>query len=360
MNTRDQPLFSIIIPVYQCEKTLERSIKSVLSQNEDCYEIVLVDDGSTDDSGHIADYYMNMFPHKIKTIHKSNEGPLLARLDGITISTGQYLMFLDADDTYQPEILHQIKSAIERYQADMVIFNYYRSFIDGSLHLSQPQYSNDHVFEGTDLKQLYKDMITGVDLNCVWQKCVSRKLLINIEELRQYEKIVIGEDKLLSLEMVRNAKRVVYIADGLYKYYISSQSLSHNLTLKHYQDMAIVHIQTLQYASYMGCEDYKDLCYKNKIEFGMSCLYSIAEKVLLHKKKLKDFVNLAQYTVGDKEYWKAYDCCKKIITIHKRIVCFLLKYKMIYLTFIYFYIGIFIKRIINDVSVGDNECELNE
>jgi len=95
MNT----IFSIIIPVYNVEDYLEECIKSVLSQDFSDYEIILVDDGSTDNSGNICDNYRNNY-EKIKVIHKENGGSSSARNEGIKKAVGRYILFLDSDDFY--------------------------------------------------------------------------------------------------------------------------------------------------------------------------------------------------------------------------------------------------------------------
>lgn len=344
MNINSKPFFSIIIPVYQCENTLRHCVESVLLQNEDSYEIILVDDGSTDKSGEICDYYANMVSDKIIIIHEPNEGPLIARINAIHIAKGQYLMFLDSDDRYLPGILEQVKNAIETHRADMVIFNHFRILPGGNNQLYVAQYPDGKVFEGSDLTQLYIDAITGANLNALWQKCISRELLLNTEEFRQYGKMMMGEDKLISLTAIGRASRVVYLADGLYEYHVAPQSVSHNLSLGHYQDMESVYFQTLNYISQWKLDPYRSVCCKNKVEFGLSCLYSVADKISQRKKDISEFEALACYIISDQEYWKAFDICKKRMSLHMRIACWLLRHKWIRITFAYLYTGIIMKR----------------
>lgn len=340
----DRIFFSIIIPAYQCERSLRRCVESVLAQEEESYEIILTDDGSTDKSGEICDFYADMFQDKVKVIHKPNEGPLLARLDAIQAAGGQYMMFLDADDIYLPGILGRVKRAIEVCQADMVIFNHFRVSPDGNRWLYTPQYPDGTVFEGSDLTQLYADAVTGENLNALWQKCIYRGLLAKAEEFRRFGKMMIGEDKLISLKAIGNAVKVVYLADGLYEYRIMQQSVSHALSIKHYRDMSKVYLQTLEYMSKWELNDRRSLCGKNKVEFGLKCLYSVADHIRLNKKGVSEFAALARFIAADQEFWDAFDLCRKNIAPHKRIACRLLRRKLVYLTFAYLYAGIFVKR----------------
>lgn len=334
--SKNDPFFSIVIPVYQCEKTLGESVRSILQQDEESYEIILVDDGSTDRSGTICDYYANAFPSKVKVIHKKNEGPLLARIDAVEAATGTYIMFLDADDTYVEGILSQIKKIIYEFSVDMVIFNHMRIFQNGIKRKYDPQYADKTIFEGRSLERLYADAVTGVNLNAVWQKCVRRTLLQNAEEYRRYGNMIMGEDKLLSLEMLNHSKRVIYLSDGLYQYHISETGLSHAFSMRHYQDMSIVYHIALQYGRQWGVKDCVPQYNKDKVMLGIKCLYSIADQVHKNKKKKSDFTLLAQKIIEDLEFWKAYDECKKHVGTKVHIICWLLRHKKMEIVYLCF------------------------
>ena len=340
-----KPLFSIIIPVYQSESTLNRCISSVLRQKENNYEVILVDDGSTDGSGKICDDYAGKFPDIFSVIHKTNEGPQFARIDGINAARGQYLMFLDADDAYTPDLLKRIKTVIEARQADMLIFNYFRKFADGEVQLNKPLYLDGQQFEGKALLQLYTALITGPELNALWQKCICRTILPDLEQIRQNGSMIIGEDKLFSMALADNAERVVYLADGLYDYYIGEHSISHNLSLRHYKDMSKVYLQTLRYMSHWKLNHYRVFCCQYKVESGLSCLYSVVDKIQAHQKKYKDFTEMASYIIDDREYWNAFAFYRNKMSFYKRAACFMLRCRRIYVLFAYLYIGVLIRNI---------------
>lgn len=115
-----KPFFSIIIPVYQAEKSLERCVQSVLTQECSDYEILLVDDGSTDNSGTICDAFAER-DARVKVIHQPNAGVSLARNAGIQMATGEYLLFLDSDDALMPQGLTTLANATNNGIADVVI-----------------------------------------------------------------------------------------------------------------------------------------------------------------------------------------------------------------------------------------------
>lgn len=96
------PKVSVIVPVYNVEPYLRQCLDSIVSQTLKDIEIILIDDGSTDGSGEICDEYKRE-DHRIRVIHKVNEGLSAARNDGIDASTAPYIMFVDGDDWVEPE-----------------------------------------------------------------------------------------------------------------------------------------------------------------------------------------------------------------------------------------------------------------
>ena len=111
--------YSVIIPLYNRQDTIESCIDSVLNQTYKDYEIIIVDDGSTDDSSKIADNYASRFEN-IKVIHKENGGLSSARNTGVEIACGEYILFLDSDDLWEETLLESVYP----YPSDLTIFGY--------------------------------------------------------------------------------------------------------------------------------------------------------------------------------------------------------------------------------------------
>lgn len=114
------PKLSIIIPVYNAEKFLGECIDSVLAQTFTDYEIILVDDGSTDESGNICDQYVLRLPDRIKVVHKLNGGAASARNAGLAEARGEYIGFVDGDDTILPDMYRILMENMISYDADIV------------------------------------------------------------------------------------------------------------------------------------------------------------------------------------------------------------------------------------------------
>lgn len=119
-------MISIIIPVYQVEKYLKNCLESVLWQDYSDYEIIIVDDGSTDGSGAIADAYAAEYPGKITVIHQANMGLGGARNTGIEQAKGEFLFFLDSDDTISAHALKVLAQHTNDPTVDIIIFDFLR------------------------------------------------------------------------------------------------------------------------------------------------------------------------------------------------------------------------------------------
>ena len=123
----DKCRISIIIPVYNAEEYLDRCLESISEQSYMSYEVILVDDGSTDSSPLICDRYSATDP-RFRTIHKRNGGVSTARNAGIDLAKGEYLMFVDSDDALLPEALERM---MEGVAGEDVVIGGYTTFIGG-------------------------------------------------------------------------------------------------------------------------------------------------------------------------------------------------------------------------------------
>jgi glycosyltransferase involved in cell wall biosynthesis len=123
-----QPLFSIIIPVYNTEKYLRHCLDSVLAQTFKDFEVILVDDGSTDGTGQICDEYAAK-DNRFQVIHKKNGGVATARQAGTDIASGNYIIHADPDDWIEPEMLNHMLMKANENDADVTICDFYSTNI---------------------------------------------------------------------------------------------------------------------------------------------------------------------------------------------------------------------------------------
>ncbi len=208
--------FSILVPVYNVEEYLGTCIESVLNQDFDDYELILVDDGSTDNSGKICDEYCAKHSDVITVIHKPNEGLLMARRTGIRASSGDFLIFLDSDDYLFEGALSTIHETIEKHNCDMVLYNYYKEQTSSVIHLIPGV--EEQVFSGADKMELYRKILTGAYMNAMWIRAVKHNAVDVEKDYSDYSRITIGEDVLQCLPLYTNAEKIVYIDKSLVFY----------------------------------------------------------------------------------------------------------------------------------------------
>ena len=217
---------SIIVPVYNSERYLEDCIISVLQQSFPKYELILIDDGSTDSSGQICDRFAREYPDKIIVKHNRNQGPYVSRLDGIPAATGDILVFLDSDDCLRRDALERLSIYFTEYDCDMVIFNAQKSPEFPSKEILHP-FEDEILFEGELKKVLYKTMIETRVLNSVVLKAVKRKFARLPECVPQNCRLKHGEDLLLSASFVSSSPKIKYMNEGIYHYRVNSESITH-------------------------------------------------------------------------------------------------------------------------------------
>lgn len=131
------PLISVIVPVYNVEKYLNRCIDSILNQTLKQIEIILVDDGSTDNSPIICDEYCERYEN-IKAIHKENNRVAAARNDGIKIATGKYIALVDSDDWIDPNMLEEMYNKAEEFHTDITMCDFRKVGVESEYTISQP------------------------------------------------------------------------------------------------------------------------------------------------------------------------------------------------------------------------------
>lgn len=166
---------SVVIPVYNVEKYLEKCVKSILNQTHKELEILLVDDGATDASGSLCDE-LAKGDERIRVIHKANGGLSDARNAGLAVATGEYVCFIDSDDWIEPETLQKAMEAME--DADLVIWGYRKDFVDDreEVRSFQDQKMDALLTKGTGYQTL---LLPGVlqEAGYAWNKLYRMELL---------------------------------------------------------------------------------------------------------------------------------------------------------------------------------------
>lgn len=243
-------LFSICIPVYNTSQYLDECLQSVLNQTEKDYEIVLVNDGSTDHSGEICDRYAAEYPN-IRVIHKQNEGLLMTRRRGFQEARGDYFICLDSDDYWiSTQVLSRIRSMIEKEKCDLVFFNYIAGKEDPTKNQNIVLFNlpDGHVFKDNSKAELYQKLLIGRDFNAIWIKAVSRKVLdIDVDYGKWKSDICRAEDMFQSYPILNNAMKIGYIKEPFVYYRWTPSSISNNPKLKFYNAFRTIYQREDEY-----------------------------------------------------------------------------------------------------------------
>ncbi|HRX57252.1 MAG TPA: glycosyltransferase family A protein [Eubacteriales bacterium] len=221
-------LFSVLVPIYNAGIYLEACVESVLRQSEQDFELVLVDDGSTDGSGEVCERFSARSPERVRTVHQKNQGLILARRTGIAQAKGDYCVFLDADDWLEDNALAVIHERIEKTGADIVIYDYYNRFEPNLSALPvKPVFQDGTVFRGEGKKRIYQMLIGSWRLNNLWNKAIRRELAQRDDTpYADFADNPHGEDLLQSLYPITHAETITYCAKPLYNYRRRSGSIT--------------------------------------------------------------------------------------------------------------------------------------
>ena len=220
--------FSILVPVYNVEQYLEECIQSILNQTFQDFELILVDDGSKDESGLICDKLANQFPDRIKVVHKENQGPLAARCDGIKNATGDFCIFVDSDDFIEPDLLETLESYLKQDETlDMILYSFYYNRDGKREERKKYVLPNESAWEGDGKKELYEKLLYTPDITSIWTKAIRTSILKSDEtDYTQYYGKNMAEDLLQSLYPMTVARRILFIDRPLYAYRINTESIS--------------------------------------------------------------------------------------------------------------------------------------
>lgn len=222
--------FSIIVPVYNVEKYIEECVQSVLRQSYIHFELILVDDGSSDNSGMICDRYAKEYSF-VKSFHKENGGQLQTREYGVAHSEGDFLVFLDSDDYLEPNALQVIYNTIIAYDSDCVIYGMQRVINGKVIDVVADNIEKPNVV--TEKRVLFKTIFGSSGYNSMCRKALSATLVKEVDYSTFYH-IRYGEDLLQSIEMLDRAEKVVFIPDVLYNYRVNPASVTQTLRYEKY------------------------------------------------------------------------------------------------------------------------------
>lgn len=223
---------SIVVPVYQVEKTLWRCVNSLFAQTFRDYELILVDDGSPDNCPRMCDEIASTAKEPVRVIHKPNGGLSSARLAGFKEAKGEYIIFIDSDDYVAPSMMEKLYAACVSTDSSFAICSYTKVQNEKEEPFDLPV--KQSVIEKNELNESYLLPIIGklgrsADISLpgfIWLRLFKKKLLRETDFVS--ERIYFTEDDLMNLLIADRTERIAVVNEPLYYYWQNPQSLTNS------------------------------------------------------------------------------------------------------------------------------------
>lgn len=224
-SIESEPMLSIIVPIYNVEKYLNKCVDSILRQTFTDFELILVDDGSPDKCGEICDFYEKK-DRRVKVIHKKNGGLSSARNAGIDIAKGEYIGFVDSDDYIEPFMYERLITSLQKNDCLLAVCAINYVFEDGKT-ICKVENEKDQVF---DFSAAILEMNTYrlFDMGA-WSKVYHKSLFHNL----RFPVGKLSEDFYIMYKIFDRAQKISYVATPCYNYLQRQNSISRNTKINH-------------------------------------------------------------------------------------------------------------------------------
>lgn len=250
-------LISVIVPVYNVQEYLKECVDSILGQTYGALEVILVDDGSEDDSGSMCDAYA-LADSRVKVIHKENGGLMAAWMDGVFESGGEYLAFVDGDDWIEPEMIEQLVAQTTGSPGEIICSNYLIE--KGEQTIPMIQSMKPGVYQQQEIADRLFPHLLGEEVRRIHSsrcmKLISRELIT--ENLRFCNPhLTMGEDMNIILPALLDARRIVVMEKGLYYHYrFVDSSMVHRYNPRLFEQIHLLYLTLQKILETKNTEEY--------------------------------------------------------------------------------------------------------
>lgn len=228
---------SIIVPVYNSEPFLTACIDSLLAQTLSACEFIFINDGSSDGSGTLLDRLQHSDP-RIKVIHQSNQGVSMARNAGLAVAKGEYIGFVDSDDTAAPDLFEKLYQAATAHHCDVVVSNFISEMGEHRVETRYPFPAGIALEREYVAAAVLPYFLKSDDLNTVCTK-LYRTEIIEADAIRFPKRVALGEDGVFNMEVFCRARSMVYLDYAGYLYKERAGSATRSIGDKDYFRRAI-------------------------------------------------------------------------------------------------------------------------
>lgn len=327
------PLFSIIVPVYNVEKYINKCVNSILEQTFTDFEIILVDDGSPDNCPAICDEYAKK-DARVKVIHKKNGGLINARKSGLEIAGGEYIGFVDGDDWIEPDTYENFAKMIKKYAPDIVLSDFYfdngKGLANSNQLFEQGFYDKSALKEKLYPKMLFSGIYYKFGVNpCCWSKVYKKELIER--NLPQVDgRIKMGEDAAFTYPCLLDAESAATVKKPSYHYIQNPQSMTNSY------DKNLKNIIFLPY------ERIKEKCRECGIDLGKQpdyYLLYLANLLIRNETAVTNYKKNVNALLSNKDVIKsANNIDLSFLPIHTKFFAISLKLKNTFLLNLYYLI----------------------
>ena len=328
-------MVSVIIPVYNVEKFLNRCVDSILSQTYKNIEIILVDDGAQDSSPQICDEYAHK-DIRVKVIHKNNGGLASARNAGLKVAKGDYILFVDSDDWIKDITVEELLNIAVKNQVDFVRFipvsAGYPDRPDGTpINFGTEDFMEDGVYNKEKMiRDIYPRLFVTPQLTmgpivAAWRSLYNRKFLVD-NNLYFDEEVKYSEDAIFSAKVVYNSNKFYYIKGGYYyNYFYNTSSITKSFKKDRWN---VCKILSSTFKKEFGNKSDYDFSKQLHLEDIYNVLNALGQNTYIESfknryKYVKDIFN-DNFTKQSMKYINLTD-----VNIKLKIILYLIKYKLL-------------------------------
>lgn len=229
--------YSILIPAYNAESYIEEAVNSILGQSFENFEIIILDDGSTDATYEVCKKIQNT-DIRIKLFKQTNQGALISRIHLSQMAIGKYLIYIDADDTWEEHALITIEKYINSYRPDLLIFSYNLwNNLQNTKKRGEKSIDSPTLYKEEGLTEIWEKLLCTEEINSMCTKVISKSILQSSWDVSS---ISHGEDKLQLIQILEHCKSVLYIPEELYNYRIDNASITRTFNKYYFRDVLVV------------------------------------------------------------------------------------------------------------------------
>lgn len=305
---------SVIVPVYNVEKYIEKCIRSIMEQSLEEIEIIIINDGSSDRSLEIINSLIKE-DKRIKLITKRNGGLSSARNEGIKIATGKYIQHVDGDDWVEKDLLENVYKFAEKEKIDIVVSDYYEDYPDEERNLKRGRKETEQIFFNS--QEYLKEFFYDGDAPAMWNK-LFKTSLYRKNNIFHPENISVGEDLATTPRLIYFSKKIGYLKKAFYHYRQNPKSIT-NTTNGITKCQIFKCFNLLKNFFEKQNADYQDLLYRYSIYHSINFLFF---KPIFDNSEYIEGYKRFLVIINDKKLYKNTDIVNKIVLLFIKILIF--------------------------------------